>query len=403
MPTFSSPATCFAFLDSTYTRSDFPGTQVLQRSASTVAFGTNERVTASDPNWRIKLARRLDATNNYSFKEWVKVKSYLVRSRSFTNSAGISRWGECTQTYIGGGYGMISTAEDSELRDLALRRLKSKLQSHYGNVNAVVPVVELRDLRHSIVGTAKLATDLLHTLTQIRKTRGASARKYAAEAWLNFSFGVSPLISDTAKIAQSIQDYLDRRDHSIRITGVASRDWFSRYTETGATSVWGASLATNTTGFHKLSYKYIAGFDVLVEAANNYGIMQHLGLEPEQLLSTIWELVPFSWVVDYFTTVGPFLEDTFVAPPGSTKFILLDRLYTLDLDVNPRLVPNPGTVITSQAIEPGSLKYVHFTRTRLSSLPRIGISIRSFDRVGDYAVNKLLNLASVFYSGRKLR
>jgi len=401
MPTFSSPAKGWNFIDSTYTRSDTPGVQVLQRSAGLISFGTNERVTTSDPNWRVKLAKRLEATNPYSFKEWVSVVSYLSHCTTLRRDPGLEIHGECLQSYFGGGYGLVSDSDDTALRDLALARVKNRLQSHYGNVNAVVPVVELRDLRHTITGTAKLATDLLHTLTAIRKTKGASARKYAADAWLNFSFGVNPLISDTAKIASSIQDYLDRKDHSTRITGVASKNWFSSLKETGQTSAFGAGLSTHSVGYHTLSYKYIAGFDILVEAANNYSIVDHLGLRPEQLLSVAWELTPYSWVVDYFATVGPFLDDTFVVPPGSTKFVLLDRLYTLDVDIRTSIVPSSGTIVTSQSKKPGYLKYVHFDRSRLTSLPRIGLHFRSFDSVGSYAVNKLLNLASVFYNGRK--
>jgi len=402
MPTYSSPARGWSFIDSTYTRTDVPGTQVFQRSAGHVQFGTNERVTNSDPDWRVKLARRSDATNNYSRKEWLRMHSYLVHCTSRTITPSYRVYGESHSSHFGGGYALKFSGEDTALRDEALRRIKNRLNGHYGKTDAIVPTVELRELRKTISGTGKMATDLLHSLISIRKTHGASAVKYASEAWLNFSFGVKPLVNDIATIALSIQDYLDRKDHTAKIAGTASKDWFSSLKETGEPSAYGVSISTATTAHHKLSYRYIGGFDIAVEAANNYGISDHLGLEFESLPSVAWELIPYSWVVDYFTNVGAFFDDTFVVPSGATKFLMLDRRYTMNLQIIPRLVPSVGTDVTSQSIfEQGNGFYFEFSRTRLGALPRIGLHFRSLDATGGYAINKLLNLASVLVSGSR--
>jgi len=352
----------------------------------------------------VKVAKRLDASNDYTNKVWSLVQPYVVRSESLINNPSLVIRGHCLQSHIGGGASLVSTVDDSALRDVALRRIKTKLNSHYGRVDAVVPVVELHDLRRTIVGIARLSTELLHSLSAIRKTKGASAIKYASKAWLTFSFGVKPLVQDVASIALAIQDYLSRFDHTMRITGSASKDWTSGLKESGQASTYGVSLKTSTYAHHRLSYKYIGGFDILVRAANNYSLDSHLGLEFDSLPGVAWELIPYSWVVDYFTTVGAFLDDTFVVPPGSTKYLLLDRLYTMYSQVIPSLAPLfPEATIISEKVRPGFMEYREFSRQRLVGLPRIGLSFKSQDSQAGHAVNKLLNLASVFISGFKPR
>lgn len=402
MTTINTDVQGWTYLKSTYTRTDSPGTLFTFGSTSgLVTFGSNSRTRNSNPSWRVNVAKLTDASTDYSRREWVEVVSYLMSGESLTVTPGYTIRGNCQKSSFGGGYSLVNSSDDLVLRDQALARIKNRLASHYGNVQAAVPLAELRELRKTILGIAEVSAGMLHAMTAIRKTRGASAYKWASDAWLNFNFGVSPLIKDAASIALAIQDYMDRKDHHTRLTGSASKDWISGLKETGETGMYGAGVSTRSTAHHSLSYKYIGGFNLLVSAGNNYGVLDHLGFTIDSLPSIAWELVPYSWVIDYFTTVGDYFGDTFTVPSGGTKYLTLNKRYICEIDVDPSFVASPGTLIMSQSIRPGRYKYIEFTRTKLSSLPRAGLHLKSLDTVGHNAVTKLLNLASVLSSGLK--
>lgn len=308
-------------------------------------------------------------------------------------------------TLRGFGYTPVSSdfsATHDGTRDLALARFKNKLRSAVGDKNLIVPLVELRELRGTLRSTANMATNLMETLITIKRTRGRSAINYASDAWLNFSFGVKPLVNDAKEICETIETILLKADPSQRIEAGARRDWSSGRKVPGLIGAGNASIETSQDFHHTLTYKYIGGFDLSRQAANDYGVGSQFHLELGALIPAFWELVPYSWVVDYFTTMGAYLDDTFTASPGVSKYICLNRTYTCRLIENTKHIQQkpivfPGTdLITSQ--QPGliDVQYFEFERTSIGALPSRSLRFKSVDEVGQNAINKLLNLASVF-------
>jgi len=291
---------------------------------------------------------------------------------------------------------------DSDLDDQAVGRLKNKLASNVGQFKAAVPLAELKDVRRSIGGVQRAASGLLQTLIDIRKKK-RDALKYASDAWLTWSFGISPVISEVNEGINSIGSYLDRDDYRVRLEARASRDWVS-----GIKGTFGfhamSTASSHYSIHHSLSYKYIAAFDIRVAAGNNYGVAEHFGLEFKELPSVAWELVPYSWVIDYFTTVGNYLDDTFTGPPGSTIYIVKNRLYRMkgsgSIDVDPLGDDTWQRDASGRLSDKVDFEYFGFERSALSSLPHQQLRFKTTDEIGIHGVNKLLNLAAVFISGR---
>jgi hypothetical protein len=358
----------------------------------------------SNKDWKAKVARRQDATSNYEMARFqYRPLGWFADSVSRVGNVAVVTAHATNRSVLG--YNSINSADDSAIMDLALSRLKNKLNGNIEQVKLMVPVVELREMRDMIHASASMATDLVNALVKIKKTKGRSAFKYASDAWLNFSFGVRPFVSDMNNIADSISTYLNNKSGGFTkvVHGSATKQWISNETQ-GAVHLYGFDTLNLFEGLNTLSYRYVAGVNFNFLTANNYGISDQFGLNFESLPSSIWELIPYSWLIDYFTTVGAYLDDTFVLPPGSTIYVSLNKRYTLEGALRYNRIERPNDGIQARIANEGPpykanqrpfFKYIYFSRTALSSIPHRSLRFKTADEIGKSAVNKLLNLTSL--------
>jgi len=122
----------------------------------------------------------------------------------------------------------------------------------------------------------------------------AKARsKIVADAWLEFHFGWEPLVKDIFHATQVLQSPMTGKTVQAN-AGVPfkERDFQKPYSESYLREAEGIVL-------HK------CGATLLVTDANAYAA-NRLGLTNPAAWA--WELIPFSFVVDWFTTVGSFIN-----------------------------------------------------------------------------------------------
>lgn len=354
------------------------------------------RSTVSNPEWRNQIARRSDAGAPY-LVETQEYRSGYASCEAYGYGANKGFSGEGYYSHCGLYPTNFPGRTDTSLQELALTRLKRKLKKQVGGADALVPVAESREISQTIRGMTKMTTTLLDTLIDIKRTKGLSVLKYASDAWLTYGFGIRPLVDDTFAIAQAIGDYFDEDEYSgIRQSASAKRTWLSHHKVGPYTGIYGANLNYSATLLHTLSYRWYCGGVAEVSSGNDYaGLVEHLGFTGRNLIPTFWELMPFSWVFDYFTTVGAFLEDTFQVSPGMMHYSGYTRRYEVKADcimswsawTGYRIAPSNGV---------GSFRRFEFQRVPLGgALPHIGLRFRSMDEVGQMGLNKLLNLASV--------
>lgn len=127
-----------------------------------------------------------------------------------------------------------------------------------------------------------------------------SRPKDASALWLEYWFGWAPLVSDI----QDTIDVLEHRDLEakvFRIVGRARGEW-SDYESSNYSSIYYHREYSNLTFEHRLRLQA----DVIISNPNLY-LANRLGLvNPAAVL---WEIVPFSFVVDWFIKVGSWLEN----------------------------------------------------------------------------------------------
>lgn len=125
----------------------------------------------------------------------------------------------------------------------------------------------------------------------VLRPKGASRRKKFADLWLEFSFGWKPLVQDIYSAVDVLQNPLT----SSRIKGSYSFSWTykqtSAYNYTREHTTFGQSYLT-------------MGAEVVISNPNLY-LANQLGLINP--FSIAWELVPFSFVVDWFSNLGQVL------------------------------------------------------------------------------------------------
>lgn len=408
MTTVTVPVRRDYSINSTYVVVGEPTVYKQQVVHGSLLFGkSNRRVTNQNPNWRVQVAKKADATTAYERTSF-KYRPMTSRATSFgiKQSTPVRKYYEGTivHDYPFDPSVIIDSSDDLSLRSRASERLSRRLATQTSQMNALVPLAELREMRGLITSIARSSVDLFIALGKARKTKGKSVYQYASDIWLTYSFGIKPTLNDINALSKSIDEIINGYDRTVRVSATASKQWSSRVAPLqGVVNLFGAQHNRFITADHTLSYRYVSGFDIQLRSGNNYGISDELGLDFGALIPTFWELVPYSWVVDYFTNVGAYLDDTFISPPGNTKFVSLNKRYTCIIKVDGKFTPATSSDnVTSQFCRKGYASYFHFTRTPLgTSFPRPSLRIRSADEIGANAVNKLLNLASVFIQGRR--
>lgn len=361
------------------------------------AFGSQNVVRNSTPDWQKRIADGRDASNYYS-RNGVSIRM------GRTSVEALIKVGETHYNSVGGnitlGLTHLIQNNDPDLRDLALKRFKARLARNTGESQLGAPIAELHEVRSLITSLQKESVDLLLALIRIRKTKGASAWKYASEKWLTYQFGIAPLVRDIKTGLASIEKYFVQNDRRVRLYAGASKYW-TEVVPNRTKGPYGTWFNSDATYQHKLSYRYIGAWDLIVDSANDYSLHEHLGVTFGALPSVAWELTPFSWVVDYVCTMGEFLEDAFSSPPGDLKYFVLCRKYDMKVLNRMYYTPKEGSIIRQQKGE-GICEYWEFERTPLTALPHRPLRFRTAAEIRSNLTSKLMNLASVLGAGNTI-
>lgn len=137
-----------------------------------------------------------------------------------------------------------------------------------------------------------------------RKLRIAEASDFVSSRWLEASFGWRPLINDLDGAAQALARIATETNNWVQpVKGEGDLDshniWTHEYTAGHYRVKW---------EWEKISRRQVIFRGKMKISPANKMVMTRLGFSFEGLVPTIWELVPFSFLVDYFTNVGNVIE-----------------------------------------------------------------------------------------------
>lgn len=168
----------------------------------------------------------------------------------------------------------------------------------------------LRMLRRPGEGIKRLAENWLSNVKRLKKKKPNSWQQHLSGTWLEGAFGWSPFLQD----AQSLIDSVTRIGEQARVVRI---------------SAYGVDSAQYKQGSFEQNYDFGGGLRArLVRASSEkavckfsgavvsqavgptFGNADLWGFSPQNWLPTAWELLPWSFLADYFTNIGDMIESS---------------------------------------------------------------------------------------------
>lgn len=188
------------------------------------------------------------------------------------------------------------------------------------HVQLPVSLFELRELPKLIKQTGELLRDGHNII--VKHARPSSPGKQGSSAYLSWQFGWKPILSDLSKLVdftsiadkrfKELQTLFDKggitRRYQYQTDTVESRT--SGLIETGLTLINGVTCRTTTRKvWGTVRWKANPGlYPKSSEHLRSYARTLILGCDNSQLAAELWEAMPWSWLIDWFTDIGDYLQ-----------------------------------------------------------------------------------------------
>lgn len=209
---------------------------------------------------------------------------------------------------ISGSYLPLPEWDRNLLYNACLSKLNEKTR---GSLDLSVSIAEMMSTKRMFAATAK-------TLRFAGGFRGAGGSKDVANGWLQFQYGWKPLLSDVFGAAdESIRIVLNKLErYSASVT--------LPFEEDRPASIFGLP------GGHRVvKGKQSCRINLALEVPG-FDLSRWTGLNP---ISLAWELIPYSFVVDWFVDVGSYLRNLETGLLYGLRFRegYISELYAVDL------------------------------------------------------------------------
>jgi len=173
----------------------------------------------------------------------------------------------------------------------------------------------------------------------IKPPKGVSMRRQFADNWLKYQFGYKPIVSDMVNSAKAFTKLGTRRSF-VTVTGHG--DAASRSTSPEIPfSVPGPLGGGDGTFVNKFNVRWECSIGYVIEITNPVlAELASLGITNPS--SVAWELLPFSFVIDWFVNIGECLQylDTW----SGKRFVTGYQTDFVDLTVQGTIVKVPVCV-----------------------------------------------------------
>lgn len=351
-----------------------------------------------NPSWRDDIRMVRNATTSASgTRRRVKFRvasGYASgRSASFDdppNEPGLfSRFTSCefaVPSLSSGSFPGTTSPTITSADNQAIARLYEALRSFESSVNAGEDLGEIGKTINTIKSPLSNARNLMTRV--IGKHRDALSKPSAREAaralgstLLEYRFGIEPLVNTIADAMVGFQN----RDYLAHYYPFNESATVKSKTTTQSTAPVG-NLSVTTVYKESLSEKvrYSGVWGVQVDL-NTRSVADVMSWRLQDVIPTVWELVPYSWLADYFTNIGDIIGGISVPWSGvrwcnKTVRSVRERHMTFTDWYQPGLKAT-YPYRTQSNFTPGFTQMTEtaFTRSRQESLPRPTFEIR-FDR-----------------------
>jgi hypothetical protein len=290
------------------------------------------------------------------------------------------------------------TLDTTKARDQAIVRYFQKADQVQTKLQGMVVLGELRETLRMIKSPAQtirrgLDSYLSHITKYGSRVPKNRRPKFVADSWLEYSFGWKPLLDDIDSAAKALATGFFETDFEfISATGVSND-----YADLGQHQyTWGPIVVYSRSRMDEEAFVRFYGAVNREVDSPQYLQPANYGFKPEAFIPTVWELIPYSFLVDYFTNIGDVLFAWSFHTSNLRWTSQLTRRVckstTYDPSWKTSSLPQTGFVKTQYAV-PSSVRWskTTVTRTRDASVhvPTLHFEIPGFSSL------KWLNLAAL--------
>lgn len=391
-------------------------------TSTTTSAGPN-RTTFTDtfngvknPHWKAQIKAVVQAgTAADGLRTTVRSTPLYASASGSTNGKGIPQYQYFRQGLVYSPHVWLSMpaipgATETSANNQAIAELYSQLTSIERQAQLGEDLGEWKQTRDAIRKPLPQVRSLLDRVTSghskaLKSRDWRSIPKAMADTYLEWAFGWKPLASSLAQA----------------MVGMQNRDEFAFYypfSATGQTRSGGVSgnqNVPNVSGqtFWASHLSFTGHASALVRYHGVWGsrvdvpktpINKVLGLNAGNFLPTVWNLIPYSFLIDYVTNIGDIVEATAVPWSGvrwCMKTVRISKQATYQSVLDPEDPPmgsDPKAKINSYSFSPGrsTISSTSFTRTPVTTLPipRLEVSF-------DLSKNQWRNVAALLASRLK--
>lgn len=287
------------------------------------------------PKWRKIIKDGGNATTSFS-AEWETREVYPTSLKHVAQYKFDARKGiKGIRGYIGHSDGQsgrdpkTATISSSFADNLARAKFYKKINEARNQFSGTIFLGELREtlhmLRRPAAGLSDLIKGYLGNVKQRKRSHPKTWTKSLGDLWLENAFGWQPLINDIKDAAKAIQRLNEKRDSKIISAGgfdakdststLPSKDKGATEYFTGLSGDRGLWLTCNATLYERCIVRYKGRLDAQVRTQgwDNWDLF---GFRSEDFIPAAWELLPWSFLADYFSNIGDCLSSICVSTQG---------------------------------------------------------------------------------------
>lgn len=343
---------------------------------------------SNNPSYRQDIKAVRDATTSASGRKFVVQPAFVACSRDFysanpatypPNQLGTihTRCNMAGTAYLGSDANDLNVALPltgaavTRATNQAISKLYNQIKQIQTSVNAGEDLGEfgktLKMLRSPLQSLIRLSHDVVNGhLNAFNYNKAKHIAKALADTTLEYNFGIRPIISTVAKGIVGLQN----RDYIAQyfpINAVGKDNSVTIVTNADLTGPFACDTVSQRSQNAYVRYKGVWG---LGSDFDRRSVQDVMGWNFRDTLTTVYNLIPYSWLVDYMTNLGDIVDSLSVPWDGMrwcVKTVRAEKSTTYSYVRLRTIAPYPNY----DSFTPGkaTISNTAFTRSRQTSLP----------------------------------